>query len=346
VPADRQRHRRRGRLHANQRRRAPRCRRPDDESRARHRDGRAEALTKTVFLVNPASANGSTRKTWPKLQHSAALAGLTGDALLSSRPGEIAELAESAARDGADLLVVVGGDGTVNEAVNGLLRAEQRPELAVVTRGTGEDFVRTHGIPPDSAAAIDVARNGVPRRVDAGRVTYRAADGSEVTRYFANVASAGMSGAVAARANSTSKALGGRLTFFYALTREFLRWRNCEVQVSVGEQVRRSPMHDVVVANGVFHGGAMKLAPNARADDGVFDVLLIGDVSKLDFLTTAPKLYAGKHLGHPKVEVLRGATVEIDAAEPLPLEADGEVLGTTPARFEVVPLAYSVRVPR
>jgi diacylglycerol kinase (ATP) len=225
------------------------------------------------------------------------------------------------------------------------LRTEQPPELAVIAQGTGEDFIRTHGIPSETGAAIQVARSGVARKIDAGHIRYRAADGSEATRYFANVASVGMSGAVAARANATSKALGGRLTFFYALTREFLRWHNCEVSVSVAGETRGAPMHDVVVANGAFHGGAMKLAPDARPDDGLFDVLLIGDVSKLDFLTTAPKLYSGRHLGHPKVEVLRGATVDVDAPVPLPLEADGEVLGTTPARFEIVPLAYSVRVP-
>jgi diacylglycerol kinase (ATP) len=264
---------------------------------------------------------------------------------VSSRPGEISELAESAARGGAALVVVVGGDGTINEAVNGLLRVDEPPELAVIARGTGDDFIRTHGIPAAVDGAIDVARDGTARAVDAGRVAYRRWDGSPGTHHFANVGSVGMSGAVAQRANSTSKAFGGRVTFFYALTREFLVWRNTEVTVEVGGETRHGRMHDVVVANGGYHGGAMKLAPDARPDDGVFDVVLIGDVSKLDFLTTAPKLYSGRHIGHPKVEVLRGSRVDVDAPVALPLETDGEVLGTTPARFEVVPHAYRVRVP-
>jgi diacylglycerol kinase (ATP) len=283
---------------------------------------------------------------WPDIVHRAALAGLRGDALVSSRPGEISELAERAAREGARLVVAVGGDGTINEAVNGLLQAPDPPELAVIARGTGDDFIRTHGIPSSAEGAIEVARSGVARAVDAGRIEYRTWDGARATRYFANVGSVGMSGAVAQRANATSKALGGRITFFYALTREFLVWRNTEVTVDVDGQARRGRMHDVVVANGGYHGGAMKLAPDARPDDGVFDVVLIGDVSKLDFLTTAPKLYSGRHVGHPKVDVLRGASVSVDAPVPLPLETDGEVLGTTPARFEIVPHAYRVRVPR
>ncbi|MFL5965731.1 MAG: diacylglycerol/lipid kinase family protein [Gaiellaceae bacterium] len=301
---------------------------------------------RTVFLVNPASANGATGKRWPEIAHRAALEGLNGDALISARAGDITELAERAARSGADLVVVVGGDGTINEAVNGLLRVGERPELAVLAQGTGDDFIRTHAIPSGLADAIAVARDGTPRVIDVGRVAYRQWDGTPGERHFANVASAGMSGAVAQRANRTSKALGGRVTFFYALTREFLVWRNGDVTVEVAGEVRRGPMHDVVVANGAFHGGAMKLAPDAQPDDGEFDVLLIGDVSKLDFLTTAPKLYSGKHLGHPKVEVLRGPVVDVDAGVPLPLETDGEVLGTTPARFEIVPRALRVRVPR
>jgi len=142
-----------------------------------------------------------------------------------------------------------------------------------------------------------------------------------------------------------SKALGGKVTFFYALTRVFLEWQNTEVTVRVDEGERRGRMHDVVVANGVWHGGGMKLAPDARPDDGAFDVVLIGDVSKLDFLTTAPKIYKGNHVHHPKVEVLRSARVEVDAPEVLPIEVEGEQVGTTPATFEVVPRALRVRVP-
>jgi diacylglycerol kinase family enzyme len=101
----------------------------------------------------------------------------------------------------------------------------------------------------------------------------------------------------------------------------------------------------VIVANGRFHGGGMKLAPDARQDDGDFDVVTIGDVTKLDFLTTAPKLYSGRYLAHPKVELLRSSSAAIDAAAPLPLEVDGEPIGSTPARFAVVPGALRLRVP-
>jgi diacylglycerol kinase family enzyme len=155
-----------------------------------------------------------------------------------------------------------------------------------------------------------------------------------------------MSGAVAQRANGMSKALGGKATFFYALTRVFLEWKNTDVTVRLDDgEERHGRMHDVVVANGVWHGGGMKLAPDAAPDDGRFDVVLIGDVSKVDFLTTAPKIYKGTHVHHPKVEVVRSARAQVDAPVPLPIEVEGEQVGTTPATFEVVPGALRVRVP-
>jgi len=177
-------------------------------------------------------------------------------------------------------------------------------------------------------------------------VRYRTWAGDDAERWFANVGSVGMSGAVAQRANGMSKALGGKATFFYALTRVFLEWENTEVTVRLdGGTERRGRMHDVIVANGVWHGGGMKLAPDAAPDDGQFDVVLIGDVGKVDFLTTAPKIYKGKHVLHPKVEVLRSKRVEVEAGEHLPIELEGEQVGTTPATFELVPGALRVRVP-
>jgi YegS/Rv2252/BmrU family lipid kinase len=228
----------------------------------------------------------------------------------------------------------------VNEIVDAL--ADTETELAVLPSGTGQDFGKTHGIPTSFDDAVRVALGGETRTIDLGRVECEGCEG----RFFANVGSAGMSGAVARRANTMSKALGGRATFFYALTREFLAWQNTHVVVELDGGVRREgPMHDVIVANGRYHGGGMQLAPDARQDDGLFDVVLIGDVTKLDFLTTAPKLYSGRYLAHPKVEPLRSSRVSIDAAQPLPLEVDGEPIGTTPARFEVVPSALRLRVP-
>ena len=298
----------------------------------------------TRFLVNPASANGSTGRRWPEIHHAAVSRGLEGDALFSERPGHLTELAREAADGGATLLVVVGGDGSVNEVANGIA-GRTDVEVAVLARGTGWDFVRTYGIPHRLEDAVEVARSGRTREIDLGRVRYRAWRGGEAESWFANVASAGMSGAIAKRANETSKALGGKVSYAWATLTVFARWHNDEVFVTVDGERREGRMHDVVVANGRFFGGGMMICPEAEPDDGVFDVLLIGDLTKRDLLVTLPKTYKGRHLPHPKAELLRGAVVEIEAPRALPVELDGEQPGTTPVRFEIVPTALRLRVP-
>jgi len=255
------------------------------------------------------------------------------------------ELARSAVADCAELLVAVGGDGTVNEVANGLVGAE-RAELAVIPRGTGGDFVRTFGIPSKLEDAVRIALGEKTRTIDLGRAGYRAWSGEPGESYFANIASAGMSGAVAKRTNEATRApLGGKAAYLWSTVAVFAGLKNTEVQVNVDGELRSGPMFDVIVANCRYLAGGMKIAPDAEPDDGLFDVLLIGDISKLDLALTMPKIYRGTHLPHPKAELLRGASVVVEADTPLPVELDGEQPGTTPVRFDVVPRALRLRVP-
>ena len=244
------------------------------------------------------------------------------------------------------MLVVVGGDGTVHEVVNGLLATERDDvELAVLPRGTGKDFVRSLRIPSDIDDALAVARDGAARLVDAGRATYRAWEGAEAEAYFANFAGAGISGAIARRANRSSKALGGRVSFFTATVAVFATWSSASVTIDVDGASSTADRFEVLVMNGDYAAGGMWVTPDAEPDDGRLDVLLIGDVTKLDFVRTFPKIYRGKHLSHPKIDVLHGQSIQVDARPALPIVLDGEQPGTTPAHFTVVPQALRVRVP-
>ena len=294
--------------------------------------------------MNPAAAGGTTGKRWPEIAHRAAQRGLDGDALISERPGQLTSLAADAVAGGATRLVVVGGDGSVNEVVNGIADAHG-VELAVIPRGTGWDFVRTFDIPRDVDAAVDVALTGSVREIDLGAVTYRTWGGEEARSVFANVASAGISGAIAQRANESSKALGGKVSYYWATLAVFFGWQTGEMRVTVDGESRSGKMIDAVVCNGRYLGGGMMMCPDAEPDDGVFDVLLIGDVTKRDLLLVLPKTYKGNHLPHPRLELLRGKVVTVESAEPLPIELDGEQPGTTPARFEVLSRALRLRVP-
>ena len=299
--------------------------------------------TETVFLVNPASANGKTGKRWPQIARTAHAAGLRGEAIFSKGPGELGDLARDAADEGATLLVVVGGDGTIHEVVQGIAGREGL-ELALIPRGTGWDFARTHGITKDLDEALRTARDGTARPFDLGRASY-SVDGVEESAWFANMASVGMSGAVAAKANATTKALGAKTSYLMALGIVFARWKNVPLRVRVDAEERDALMEDTIVAVGRYLAGGMMITPDAEPDDGLFDVLLIGDLTKAEMIRVMPKIYRGTHLPHPKGEVLRGAEVAIDADEALPVQLDGEQPGTTPVRFEIVPAAIRLRVP-
>ena len=249
-------------------------------------------------------------------------------------------------RGGASLVVAVGGDGTLNEVANGVVRAGGNAELGVIPLGTAMDFGKTYGIPQRFDDAVGAIVSGTARAIDVGRVEYLEWSGAPAERYFANVASVGMSAAVAKRGDEMSKRLGAKATFFYALTRVFLEWENTSVTVELADGTRREGrMHDVIVANGVWHGGGMRLAPEAQPDDGLFEIVVVGDISKRDFVTTSPKIYKGTYLAHPKIELLRSSAVTVDAPEHLPIELDGEQVGTTRVHFEIVPRALHVRVP-
>lgn len=270
--------------------------------------------------------------------------GLEGDALFSERPEHLRDIARHAAEQGAGLVVAVGGDGTVNEVASGIAGIGS-VELAVIPRGTGVDFVRTFRIPTKLEGAVSVALKGNVREIDAGRASFRAWSGDPAEAWFVNSAGVGMSGAVAKRTNESSKALGGKVSYLWSTLAVFARWRNTEVRVDVGNESRTGHMHEVIVANGRFIGGGMMITPEAEPDDGLFDVLLIGDVTKVDLVKTMPKIYRGTHLPHPKAELLRGASVSVDSQRPLPIQLDGEQPGTTPVRFELVPKAVRLRVP-
>lgn len=272
---------------------------------------------------------------------------MDGEPWLSDRPGGIAALARRAANQRVALVVVVGGDGSVHEAVNGLMLAgdEARPELAVIAQGTGDDFARGVGIPSSFDAAVAVAREGRSRTIDVGRARYRATDGSAATAYFASMAGTGMSGAVAGRLNTTTKALGGKASSLIATIAVFRRWKNVEMTIELDGDRRRALTEDVLVGNTEYHNGGMRLCPGAQPDDGLLDVLVIGDISKKDLALVLPRLYRGTHLPHPKAELVRAQRISIDALRPLPIELDGEQPGTTPVTFDVVPAALRIRVP-
>jgi diacylglycerol kinase (ATP) len=301
------------------------------------------------MVVNPASANGKTGRRWPGIVREAKAAGLDPDVRLTDAPGHAIELTRQALRDGARRIIAVGGDGTVSEAVNGFFDGDvavaPEAELAVVCRGSGCDFIRTFGIPKNSERALRVAARGGLRTIDVGRICFTGPDGRPAQRRFANVASAGMTGVAAEIANRSDKPLGATVAFAWAAVSAIVGYHNVRFAIQIDDRRLERVCNNVIVANGRYFAGGMKILPGAEPDDGALDVLVFGDISKRDLALNLHKLYRGTHITHPKAELDRGVRIEVTPDQPLPIEVDGEVPGTTPASFDIHPAALRLRVP-
>jgi diacylglycerol kinase family enzyme len=185
------------------------------------------------------------------------------------------------------------------------------------------------------------------RRIDAGRVVFRTPSGSQGTLFFVNIADAGLGGEVVHRVNHGFKLLGGPVTFALASVVSLLRWRNKPMTVTIDGERREMVGQQVVVANCQYFGGGMRMAPEAVPDDGLFDVITVGDVGMVENVRGLSRIRAGTHLevGNPKLHIRRGRRVEVESPEPVRLDVDGEQPGWLPAVFQVVPAAIELVVP-
>lgn len=299
-------------------------------------------------IVNPNSANGRTGKSWPataSILHGA-FPGFTHK--LTTRQGEATELARQALREGATTILSLGGDGTHNEVVNGFFDEDggtvaAEACLGILPSGTGGDFRRSLGMPSEMAAAVSYLLSATPRLIDVGRMVCHDEAGQQRRRFFVNITSFGISGVVDDYVNRTSKALGGKLSFLFGTARALWNFRNQRVRLCVDDDFDEVlTINNIAVANGQYFGGGMWVAPGAALDDGLFDVVIIGDLSRKQSLLSGPKIYKGKHIELPEVSVLRGRRVRATSDELVLIDMDGEQPGRLPIELEIVPAALRV----
>lgn len=299
-----------------------------------------------TVIVNPHAGRRHVGQEVPELERTLRAKGLGYRLLRTQAAGDATRFAREAMSDGGRFVVAVGGDGTVHEVVNGMFGQDgspiaQDPVLGVVAAGSGSDFVRTFGLPGDASRACSHLTGDNTYPLDIGRMWYRTSSGSEASRYFVNVAEAGLGGAVAARAERLSPRLG-QAKYFVGFWLTLPRFPLTTVRIQADRRTYEGPAYLVVVGNAQYYGGGMKISPRSYPGDGVLDVLVFKG-PKSDSFTMLPKIYRGEHLPHPHVEELRvKRELVIDADRPLPIESDGEVLGTTPARVEI--LAQAIRM--
>jgi len=308
-----------------------------------------------LVVVNPRSGGGRTKREWKSIERALESAYPNMTVVKTRRRGEAITLVRDALLEGCSEVVAVGGDGTINEAINGFFAdgVPVSPDavFAFVTSGTGGDFRKTFGIAPGYEAAIARLKSAKVRTVDVGRVSCLSRHGEPVERYFINIASFGMSGLIVDSVNRAhvAKLFGGKFAFAFHSLMGMLRYRDRAVRIRVdGALDEITHISTVAVANGVYFGGGMKVAPNAKPDDGAFDVIVMGGTPKSRAAADMKLIYTGEHLNNPSVRALRGSrVVAVPVAEtgghPVLVEVDGESAGRLPATFEILPRVLNLR---
>jgi diacylglycerol kinase (ATP) len=296
-------------------------------------------------IVNPVAGAYSTRRKWPRISELLRRVGLSFDYEYTEGTGHAIELARAAASNGYRYLVAVGGDGTVNEVANGILHSPGLTStvLGIVSTGTGSDFVRSAGIPRDYTNACSFLTS--PRRllIDVGIVAYKN-KGQSLQRFFVNAAGIGFDAAVVETTERLPKHLGGTIPYLAGLVRSLFGYRNKLVVLNLGGKIESKRILSVVVANGCYLGGGMRIAPQAKLNDGLLDGVIVGDIGKFELLKALPTVYKGTHITHPKVRMEKVTHIAIESSERVLVHADGELLGEGPASFRLMPAALSIVV--
>ncbi len=303
---------------------------------------------KTQVIVNPESAKGMTRRRWGHIREGIRHFISEFRYEFTEKPLHAIEIARSAIKDGTELVIGVGGDGTMNEIANGFFDGaaliNPAAKLGILPSGTGCDLTRSLNIPKRLKDAMEVITQGPAQIIDVGQVTFRTPDGGTLKRYFLNVADFGIGGEVVHKVN-TRRLERKASSYVRCLVSTMIHFKNKRVRIRVdGRELPGGEYLIGAVANGRVFGKGMKVAPDARLDDGLFDAVLVKGMKFMEFCRHGWRLMNGTHVRYSKVEVVRARRVEAypEDDEPILLELDGEQLGSLPAVFEIVPRSLPV----
>jgi diacylglycerol kinase (ATP) len=296
---------------------------------------------RTVAIVNPVSGRGKATLAWDKVRGHL---GGSVETLQTNRPQHASELVSAAIRNGAQMIIAVGGDGTINEVLNGFFDREtlisDTAILAILPHGTGADLQRLLQIPEDDHKAATFIQSGRPRPVDVLKVRYTNSEGDWACRYCLNVTSFGMGGIVASRVRQFSAICGGKLGFVLATIRTAMTFSGNPVQMCIDDSVNLDVgVANVAVGNGRYHGAGMLVCPRAEIDDGFLDVTVIRHMSIVELGRNLSLLYNGKIYTHPKVQFFRATSIRAVSTQATLIEIDGEPLGRLPIEITVLPRA-------
>lgn len=263
-------------------------------------------------------------------------------------PNHATQIARRALREGFEAVVAVGGDGTINETVNGFFDEGKpvNPEavLGILAAGSGSDLARTLDLPDDLESAVQRLGRRDAKAIDLGTAEFTGREGETLKRYFINIANFGLVGDVMKRVNRSSKPFGGNVAYQWSTIVSLARQKSRRVSVQIDDaEPEESSILNFIVANGAYFGSGMKCAPDAIIDDGLFETIQIGDLGFFQALANLRKFTKGEHLTHLKVKYGRATSVRATSEEEVPVEMDGEVVGLLPAVFRAIPGAIKIR---
>jgi YegS/Rv2252/BmrU family lipid kinase len=306
---------------------------------------------KLRVLSNPSAGGGSATARLPKLKRLLESRGIPAEFVETRAPGDAARLVHEARADGVECLLVMGGDGTLNEVSQGYLDPEGKPlpgpDLALLPSGTGGDFRKSFGLGTALEEAVDRLSLAEPRPLDLGLLELTSHSGETIRRAFLNITSFGLGGLTDRLVNAGPKWIGGRAAFFLGSLRALLSYDNAPVRLRVdGEVCLEAPIVNVALANGQYFGGGMKIAPDADPSDGLLDVIAMHDLTRAQGVALAPRIYQGTHVGQRGVRVLRGSVIFAESLVPraeVLIDMDGETPGRLPLTARVAKGALRIR---
>ncbi len=300
-------------------------------------------MEKIMAIVNPISGGGRTKKVWPDDYKLFVDNNLLIDYKYTLHPGHATELTELSLRKGYRKIMAVGGDGTVNEVINGMYinneLIEDESSLIILPRGSGSDFIKSINIAKTPGEIIKMIKNGKIKYYDLGQVTYVTKANKNASRFFINVLDAGIGGETVAFMENRKKVLGGIWDYFFSVIRTIIRYKNKKMSLFVDNEMVFSErmINSIIFANGGTFAGGMNIAPGADPEDGRLNIIILGNLSRMEIIINLSRAYKGKHLNHPKIKVLYGSEISLDSKERVILDMDGEYIGKLPLKIKLLP---------
>jgi diacylglycerol kinase (ATP) len=307
-------------------------------------------MNKVHVIVNPFSARGQTEKRWETIKAAIRSHFREFKYIFTEKPRQATDIARELLQQGFDLLIGVGGDGTLNEISNGFFHAQSglaingEAAVGIIPSGTGSDFIRFMKVPREFEKSAAHIKNSANKKIDIGKITY-GGPGNNKTQYFINVADFGLGAEVIRKISGVKSGQRGAFTYYRGLLSTMMNYRSKKVKLTLDDNRQLQGEYLIgAVANGRIFGGGMVIAPQAEPDDGYFDLVLIESMKKLEILANSRLLYSGTIAKNPKVHILRARNIKVESPDEVHIEYDGEMGEKLPAEFSIVEKALNFRI--